>query len=163
MLRTVLAVPALILLVPVTAFGQQSLEGAWKAVETSITTPDSSWTVPASQPSLYIFAGQHYSMMFVLGAEPRQLFTGDAPIVGSLEPTDAEKVAAFDSFVANSGTYEVSGSKLTTRPMVAKNPNFMSGGSVTHTYRIDGNNLWLTVTYPWNEGTEYNIKLTRLE
>ena len=47
----------------------------------------------------------------------------------------------FGRILANSGTYEVSGSTFTTRPMVAKNPNFMSGGSLTYTFEIDGDTL----------------------
>ena len=47
-------------------------------------------------------------------------------------------------FSANSGTYEVSGSSLTTRPMVAKWPNFMDGGSAWSTYRVEGGYLHLS-------------------
>jgi len=96
-------------------------------------------------------------------SQPRELFSGDEPIVGSSEPTDAEKLAAYDSFIANSGTYEVSGSTLTTRPIVAKNPNFMSGGSVTYTYEIEGDTLRLTLTLPWAPENETRYTLVRLE
>jgi hypothetical protein len=142
---------------------EQPLEGAWKAVEVSVTAADTSWTATDLQPSLYIFAAQHYSIMFVPDTEPRQLFSGDDPVLGLVEPTDAEKVAAFDSFIANSGTYGVSGSTLTTRPIVAKTPNFMAGGSLTFTYQIEGDTLWLTLRLPWEEGTEQRTKLVRLE
>ena len=139
------------------------LEGAWKYVEFSTTSPDTTSTITSPQPSLYIFLKQHYSIMFVPGSEPRQLFSGDEPTLGSAEPTDAEKLASWDSFIANSGTYELTDSTLTTRPMVAKNPNFMSGGSLTYTYQIEGDTLRLTLRAPWAPDTEIRYTLVRLE
>ncbi len=139
------------------------LEGAWQTTEVSFTSPDSSWTETSLQPSLFVFAKQHYSIMLVPGTEPRSLFAGDEPTFGSFEPTDAEKLAAYDSFIANSGTYQVSGSTLTARPMVAKNPNFMSGGSLAFTYQIEGDTLRLTFTPPWATDAEERVTLVRLE
>lgn len=138
------------------------LEGAWKYVELSTTSPDTSSTITSPQPSLYIFLKQHYSVMFVPGSEPRELFSGDEPVLGS-DPTDAEKLAAYDSFIANSGTYELTDSTLTTRPMVAKNPNFMAGGSLTFTYRVEADTLRLTLRPPWAPETEIRSTLVRLE
>jgi len=147
---------------------QETLEGAWRVTEESFESPDASWTNTNPQPSLYIFAKQHYSIMLVPsgsdgGSQPRELFPGNEPVLGSAEPTDAEKVAAYDSFIANSGTYEVSGSSLTTRPMVAKSPNVMSGESLTYTYQIEGDTLQLTLTPPWAPDTEQSLTLVRLE
>ena len=51
-------------------------------------------------------------------------------------------VTAFESIIVNSGTYEVSGSRLIVRPVVAKTPEFM-GGRQTYEYRIDGDLLSL--------------------
>ena len=140
---------------------QETLEGAWKITEESFESPDASWTDTSPQPSLHIFAKQHYSIMLVPSgpdgrSQPRKLFSDD-------ERTDAEKIAAFDSFIANSGTYEVSDSSLTTRPIVAKNPNFMSGGSLTYIYQIEGDTLQLTLTPPWAPDTERSVTLVRLE
>ncbi len=139
------------------------LEGAWKVVEFSTTSPDTSSTITSLQPSLFIFLKQHYSVMFVPGSEPRELFSGDEPVLGWLDPTDAEKLAAYDSFIANSGTYELTDSTLTTRPMVAKNPNFMAGGSLTFTYRVEADTLRLTLRLPWAPETEIRRTLVRLE
>ena len=118
------------------------LEGGWKSVEISGSGPDTSWTITSPQPSLYIFAKQHYGIMYATGSKPRALFNESAAQGG----TDAEKVAAYDSFVANSGTYETTESTITTRPIVAKWPNFMTGEeSVTFEYRTEGDSLWLTL------------------
>jgi hypothetical protein len=70
---------------------------------------------------LFIFTKNHCSMMYVPSDRPRALFKAE-------EPTNADKIPAFDSFLANSGTYEVSCSTLTIRPIVARYPNFMAGG-----------------------------------
>jgi hypothetical protein len=58
-------------------------------------------------------------------------------------PTDAEKIAAFDAFTASSGTYELTGTVLTIRPVVAKHPNFMAGGSEQYEVSVEGDILWL--------------------
>src|SRR6185503_8332498 len=92
------------------------------------------------------------------------------------EPTTEEKVKAFDSFTANTGTYDVSGSTMTIRPMVARSPNFMAGGSSKYEFRVEGSNLWLTekspdmryrvgqkVVPPSRPASETRLKLVRLE
>ncbi len=77
---------------------RKPIEGAWKVTEIVVTGADAS-NVPNPQPGLIIFAQKHYSAMWVPGNQPRSLFKGE-------DPTDQEKIAAYDSFVANSGTYE---------------------------------------------------------
>ena len=112
------------------------LEGAWRETEIVVTGRDAS-TIQNPQPSLYVFTPTHYAMMGTLGDRPRALFK-------SLDPTNEEKMAAFDSFWGNSGTYEVTGDVLTTRPVVARMPNFMADGFERYQFRIDGNTLMLT-------------------
>lgn len=112
------------------------LEGAWSVVSLSFTGPDGT-TTPAVQPSLYLFGGRHYSMMRVTGDGPRTLAATDSV-------TDTEKLAAYDTFIANTGTYEVADSTLTIHPIVARSPNFMAGGSDRYTFRVSGDTLWLT-------------------
>jgi len=142
---------------------ESPLVGAWRITEFSLASPDTSFTISDPQPSLMIFLTSHYSQMYVPGDEPRELFSGDEPVLGAQEPTDAEVLTAFGSFIANSGTYEVSGSTIVTRPIVAKTPNFMAGESLSYTYRVDGDTLWLTLNLPWDPNSENNFTLTRLE
>jgi len=139
------------------------LVGAWRITEFSSSGPDTSYTISDPQPSLLIFLTSRYSQMYVPGDEPRELFSGDEPVLGAQEPTDAELLTAYGSFIANSGTYEVSGSTITTRPIVAKTPNFMAGGSLSYTYRVEGDTLWLTIDLPWDPDVEDSFTLTRLE
>jgi hypothetical protein len=62
-------------------------------------------------------------------------------------------------FSANSGIYEISGSSLTIKPIVAKWPNFMEGGSSTMTYGLEDDVLTLSFEGYLDATT---IKLRRL-
>jgi hypothetical protein len=115
---------------------KKPIEGVWKVTEIIVTGANAS-NVANPQPGLFIFAQRHYSVMWVPGNQPRTLFKAESP-------TDEEKIAAYDSFVANSGTYEVDGATLTLHPMVARSPNFMAGGVSKSQLRIEGTTLWLT-------------------
>ena len=114
------------------------LEGAWSVVSINVTGPDSAANTTV-QPSLYLFGDKHYSMMRVTGNQPRALAATDSA-------TGAEKLAAYDSFIANTGTYEVADSTLTIHPVVARSPNYMSGGSDKYQFRVSGDTLWLSNT-----------------
>ncbi|HYO46182.1 MAG TPA: lipocalin-like domain-containing protein [Gemmatimonadota bacterium] len=141
--KLTLAVPSLLVILayhsPASTV-QSALEGVWKVVEVSFTEPDTTGTISNPQASLYIFTKRHYSIMTVVGSEPRALFADPS------QPTDAEMLAAYGSFVANSGTYVTTDSTLETHPIVARNPNFMAGESAAFTYRVSGDSLWLTST-----------------
>ena len=115
---------------------KKPMEGVWKVAEIVVTGAHTS-NIANPQPSLFIFTRGHYSQMWVPGNQPRALFKAE-------EPTNQEKIPAFDSFVANTGTYEITGSTLTIRPIVARYPNFMAGGFTKYQFRIEGNTLWLT-------------------
>jgi hypothetical protein len=114
------------------------LEGAWSVVSISVTGPDSAASTTV-QPSVFLFGDKHYSMMRVTGNQPRKLAAKDSA-------TDAEKLAAYDSFIANAGTYEVADSTFTIHPVVARSPNYMSGGSDKYHFRVSGDTLWLSNT-----------------
>jgi hypothetical protein len=147
---------------------KKPIEGAWKVTEIVVTGADPS-SVPNPQPGLIIFTKTHYSVMWVPGNQPRSLFKGEGP-------TDQEKIAAYDSFVANSGTYEVAGATITLHPMVARSPNFMAGGVSKSQMRIEGTTMWLTqkntdvsvrtgsgVAPPSGPTRETRLKLSRVE
>lgn len=114
------------------------LEGAWSVANIHVTGPDSAANT-TMQPSLFLFGDKHYSMMRVTGNQPRTLAATDSA-------TDAEKLAAYNSFIANTGTYEVADSTLTIHPVVARSPNYMSGGSDKYHFRVSGDTLWLSNT-----------------
>jgi hypothetical protein len=147
---------------------KKPIEGVWKVTEIVVTGANAS-NVANPQPGLIIFTQKHYSVMWVPGNQPRSLFKGE-------DPTDQEKIAAYDSFVANSGTYELAGATLTLHPMVARSPNFMAGGVSKVQMRIEGTTLWLTqkntdlsirienrVAPSSGPASETRLKLTRVE
>lgn len=133
---------------------QSHLEGTWKTEEITLVQGPNAGTIADPQPSLFIFTKRHYNIMYVRGTEPRPLL-GEEATRTSL--TEAEVRATFEPFVANSGTYELSGSTLTTYPQVALWPNFMSGETAVYDYRVEGDSLWLT----YSNGAR--LKLARVE
>ncbi len=136
---------------------QTELNGAWQGVDVWGRNTDGDWKLENVQPSLYLFLDGYYSIMYVAGDEPRPLMPDTAT---RSTITEEQMRSIFMTFVANSGTYEVDGSAVTTKPMVALWPNFMEGGSETFTYRIENDALFLTSS---GEGWEFTVELRRLE
>ena len=118
------------------AQGAGSLKGAWKVV--AVTGADGK-TDSAPQPGLYIFTDKHYSIQVV-----RQART-----VLPEKASEKERLAAYDPYTANSGTYEVKGNVLTTKAMVAKNPNVMAGPGGSSELKFEGTStVHITSTGP---------------
>ena len=112
-----------------------TLDGAWQVVAVEVTGNGA--TVHSQpQPSLVLFSGEYYSWSRVTTTTHRALFVAEIP-------TDAERIAAYDSVLFNAGKYAVSDSTLTVWPVVARNPNYMAGASESYRYRLSGDTLWL--------------------
>lgn len=109
------------------------LQGVWSVVRVE---PSDGPIIDPAQPGLYIFAEEHYSAVYVPGAEPR---TKSAV---SFTPTSDEMVAQYQSIIVNSGTYQIDGSSFTLRPMIAKSPGFV-GGYLAGTFSLSGDTLVL--------------------
>ena len=143
-LRHAPAVVALLALVVTVACGQapssepaapaNPLEGVWSL--TASDPGDGSSVVDPSQPGLYIFAEGYYSGVYAPGAALR------VPSEVPFQPTSEEMVAQYQSIIVNTGTYEISGSTVTFRPIIAKSPGFV-GGQSTADFSVDGNTLTL--------------------
>jgi hypothetical protein len=104
-----------------------SIRGVWRVVELASRASGVDWEVRTTPYlSQYIFTEKHYSYMYVPGAGPRKLFAGDPN-----KPADVEKVEAYNSLVAASGAYKLSGATLTLNALIHKNPNEMNGKSLT--------------------------------
>lgn len=136
-----------------------ALEGAWQAVEVSVTGPGAR-TIRPLQPNLSIFTAKHYSHIDIHAAGPRPSLTDPA------KASADELREAWGPVVAEAGSYELARGSLLTRPVVAKNPASMANGAFTsYSYRIAGDTLWLT-TQRTERGSVTNpptIKLTRVE
>ena len=98
------------------------LVGAWRPVELAIRTGAGEWEIrPVPQAGLYVFSRQHYSYLYIPGGRQRPQF-GNANT-----PTEAERAAAYDTFIAGAGSYSFDGSVLEVRADLRKNPNEMTG------------------------------------
>jgi hypothetical protein len=142
------------------------LEGVWKITER--ITPGSDQrarevTNPRPLPSVIIFTKGYYSQVYETGAEPR------STVARPKDPhnlTDAEKIARYEQwrpFNANSGTYEIKGTRLIIHPIVSKSFNLMTGTGHAQEFKLEGlDTLWL-IPIPEEIGIEPRLKLVRLE
>jgi hypothetical protein len=88
-----------------------------------------------------IFTVKHYSRTTDTAAQPRPTTGYKVPGKPTLEELQAE----WGPFAANAGTYEISGTTLTLRAIVAKSPRAQADNNFTRlSLKLDGNNLWLT-------------------
>jgi hypothetical protein len=125
-----------------------TIRGTWKVVEVN-GGPEGTNTHP--QPGLFLFTDKYYSAMRVTGTKARPKFASNTVA------TDAEKIASYDGFFAQAGTYAVSGTTLTTQPLVAKAEFPMMGPPSKAEIKIDGDTLWWTFT------SGQTVKFTRVD
>ncbi len=139
------------------------IEGVWKITEI-VTTGANAVTNASPQPSLVIFTRGHYSYLSVNGSAARPT------VVAAKDPaklTDVEKVARFEQwnpYTAQSGTYEIAGTTLTRRPVVAKNVAVMTTNPpIVSAFTLDGNTLVLvTKSAEGQPASETRTTLTRV-
>jgi len=139
-LGSCLAFATLVILVAVSSNGQtpapvHPLHGVWSTIK--MTAGGGGETTDPTQPGLFIFTADHYSAVYSLGGDPRPR------AATSFNATSEEKIAQYDTIIVNTGSYDISGSTITFRPMIAKSPEFV-GGQATMDFQIDGDVLTLT-------------------
>ena len=126
--------------------GTAQLRGAWKLTESIQSGRDTTVVSKSPQPGIVIFTDRHYSFMLVEGSAPRTPFADPA------RPTELEKLRAFDTFSAHSGSYTVQDSIAQMTIVVAKHPSMMTpelrSSFARFAYRIVGDTLWLTRQSP---------------
>ena len=110
------------------------LQGAWSV--TAIEPGDGSALIDPAQPGLYIFGRDHYSAVYAPGAAPR------VSSAAAFAPTTEEILGQYGSIIVNAGTYEISASTVTFRPMIARSPEFVGGQSAA-SFEIEGDVLTL--------------------
>lgn len=111
------------------------LVGAWSL--RAVDPGDGSAVIEPSQPGQFIFTDRHYSAVFSPARDVRE------KSVIAFQPTADEMVAQYQSIIVNAGTYEISGSTVTFRPIIAKSPGFV-GGHQTSTFTLRGDTLILS-------------------
>jgi hypothetical protein len=115
-----------------------ALEGVWRTVEVVVPGPTPQTFRPGA--TLAIFHGTHYSRVEVHA-------DGARPILKDPAAATADELrAAWGPFVAEAGTFEVSGQNvLTLQALVAKNPAAMTNGATSvFTYERHGDKLTLS-------------------
>ena len=135
-----------------TALAETPLEGAWRVVKSENAD---GIVNEQPQPALFLFTSIHYSIQIATGNEPRAQSEGE-------QITDGEKLVAYDSFIANSGRYEMDGDTFKARAYVAKSPNYMGGwpdNEATYEFERDGDTLSIKGVGPAN----INFTLLRAE
>ncbi len=142
------------LLPAASAHAQGSLEGAWQVYEVTVSRGAFARSDIDPGLGLLIFSEGHYSLFVNSGDRP------DVPPGSAALAMDELRLAAFASFVANAGTYEVSGSKLTLHLTLARNPSGV-GSSPELEYRIEGDQLTTTTTT--SAGVTTRTTYTRLD
>ena len=103
---------------------------------------------------LIVFSQGHYSPFSSVGERP------DVPVGPGPLQDDEQRIAAFLAFRANAGTYETSGSKLTMRFMLARNPRVV-GTTVESEYAVEGDTLVITGTN--QQGVETRTTYARVD
>jgi hypothetical protein len=108
-----------------------SMQGVWQVVDVAIPFSD--------RPNLTIITPRHYSRVEVQADGPR-------PVLADVTKATADELrATWGPFVAEAGTYEVTGDLITMRPIASKNPAVMGPGVfITYAYKRDGDTMWLT-------------------
>jgi hypothetical protein len=136
-----------------------SIQGSWRTIEVTIPGPNGR-TVTSVQPNLTILTNKHYSRVEVHSDAPR-------PVVADAAHASAEELrAAWGPFVAEAGTYEISGNIITMRPIVAKNPAAMVAGAYsTFAFRLAGDTIWITPksTDKGQVADAFTVKAVRVE
>ena len=132
---------ALAVLVTVeSASAQGKWEGVWKLTEVTWSGNNPvKMTISPKHPNLFIVTKKYWSLTNIAAA------TGSRPDLPQKGATDAQKVAAWTTFVGLAGTYEVKGNMVTSRTIVAKNPSEMAPGNfTTNEFKFEGDTLTMT-------------------
>jgi hypothetical protein len=123
---------------PSAAEPNAAVQGVWRTLE--VVVPGAPGRKFKPDATLAIFHGRHYSRVEVHAEQPR-------PLLADAATASADQLrAVWGPFVAEAGTFELSGSDvITMRATVAKNPAAMRDGAASvYTYRREGNRLTLT-------------------
>jgi hypothetical protein len=143
---------------PSAAEPNAAVQGVWRTLEVAVPGAGRTFKPEAT---LAIFHGRHYSRVEVHAEQPR-------PLLGNPAEASADQLrAVWGPFVAEAGTFEVSGSDvITLRTAIAKNPSAMrDGASSVYKYRREGDTLTLTeVRTPAGPSAQpITVTLTRVE
>ena len=115
------------------------LEGVWRIVQAHTVDSEGQTWNSHPQTNVVIFTTGHYSFVWTFCGDMRQ------PAAERWNPTVEEKIEAFNTIIANTGTYELTDSTLVTRPISATFQEYVGGGYSDYEYRVEGDSLYLTM------------------
>jgi hypothetical protein len=132
-----------------------SIQGVWRVVEQTIN--DRTLAGEGLGLGFHIYTAGYYAVVRESGTPPR-------PDVGNVDgATAAQLLAMWGPFVAQFGTYEISGDRLTERTLVAKNPSNMKEAAPTsRRITLEGNTL-TTEPDGTTDGRRITLKMVRVE
>jgi len=139
------------------ADSRTAFEGVWRTVEVVVPGPTPQTFRPAA--TLAIFHGKHYSRVEVQA-------DGNRPVLKDAATASADELrAVWGPFVAEAGTFDVSGNNITMQALVAKSPAAMTTGATSVlSYQRSGDTLTLTqLRTPSGPSPAVTIKLVRVE
>jgi hypothetical protein len=125
--------------------------GVWTAVSWERTNEEGTEKSEIANPNMMMFTAKHYAMMRIGGEGERELLPE--------EPTDEQRLAAYQRFMANAGAYKVDGNMLVTHTKIARSPNamhdpqpnesmiHMDGDKMHRTWKNEETGASWTVTY----------------
>jgi hypothetical protein len=143
---------------PSAAEANAAVQGVWRTLE--VVVPGATGRTFRPTATLAIFHGRHYTRVEVHAEQPRPLLSNPA------DASADQLRAVWGPFVAEAGTFEVSGSEITMRATVAKNPAAMrDGASSVYTFRREGDGLTLTElnTIAGPSAQPVTVRLARVE
>jgi hypothetical protein len=136
-----------------------TLKGAWRVVETAVRTPGQAWDVRAApQGGIFVFSEGHYSYFYLRGSEPRPRFK-DAN-----RPSDAERAATYDTFIAGAGSYTFDGRTALLKSEFRKNPNEMTGAIWRYETEAAGDTIrFVFANPPFLPGRDWRLTVVRVD
>ncbi len=137
------------------AQAQGPLEGAWQLQERMVSGGENEGTNTDPNLNIILFSAGHYSMMRNAGDRPD-------PVPEGQTRTDEDRLAAFAAFHAQTGMYEVSGSKIMYHAMLDRIPEYV-GHTVEVEYQIEGDKLIWTIGPNRERSGVLRLTFTRLD
>ena len=115
------------------------IEGTWQPSAISVTTTSETSTIENAGLGRLILTGGQYSQIWM---QSDRLYSNP--------PTNLEKLDAYDSFDASTGSYEFAGGQLTLTPAISRDPSGV-GIATTTSVTVEGDAMQRTRERPDTE------------
>ena len=131
-----------------------SLNGAWKVVTVHAELQDTTFTREEDRPNMLLFTDGHWASVRIAGDGTR----AELPE----EPTDEQLLEAWRPLRASAGSYSVSGNTITSKTLIAKNPNSMGGEEWDSEFSLEGDKL-VRVFRNEENGNTWTVTFARMD